>query len=134
MSSKVYNFSSDYDIETQKRCYNCGYVYDKTPEYEYDTWNLGHYGCTEPKRYIKKYKDEGCPYCKERKKKAINKQISEYEDELKRCHICGKAKISPNIRNDGYCIECDCIMTQKYVSLEHIPKLIDIWNNLHFFM
>lgn len=39
MSSKVYNFSSDYDIETQKRCYNCGYVYDKTPEYEYDTWN-----------------------------------------------------------------------------------------------
>ena len=59
MSSKVYNFSSDYDIETQTRCYNCGYVYDKTPEYEYDTWNLGHYGCTEPKRYIKKYKDEG---------------------------------------------------------------------------
>lgn len=129
MSSKVYNFSDDYDYKTQRKCTDCGIVYNLTPEYGYDDWNLGHYGCHHAREYIKGYKDNGCPYCREKKKKATDEQIAKYEKNLKKCPRCNKAKISFDLHN--YCIECDCVKTKEHVSFKWISKLIGIWNKIH---
>lgn len=50
MSSRVYDFSNNYDCVTQKKCPRCGIIYDLEPEYkyEYDNWYLGDFGCHSP--------------------------------------------------------------------------------------
>jgi hypothetical protein len=59
-------------------CNVCGYEYHLHPVYEYDTWNLGHYGCRSieqcPKR-IKEWKNDGCPECRSKKFKENNSLI-----------------------------------------------------------
>jgi len=47
------------------KCTKCGHVYALREEYEVDTWNLGHYGCTmdNAPRIFTGYKDPGCPRC-----------------------------------------------------------------------
>ena len=117
------NFSKNYNKETQKKCIDCGIVYDLAPEYEY-SW-IVDYGKLELKKYIKKYKDEGCPYCK----KIKEEEIREFEKRLKKCPACGKAKIC---EDDGkYCIQCNCIVTNKQVTIEWIPSLVSAWNKIH---
>lgn len=50
-------------------CYECGNEYELYEEYEIDTWNVGHYGCTmdNAPRRLKGYKDIGCYFCRENK-------------------------------------------------------------------
>lgn len=47
------------------KCPKCGCVYSLLEEYEVDTWNVGHYGCTmeNAPKIFKGYKDPGCPHC-----------------------------------------------------------------------
>lgn len=63
----------DNQVDTSKpykTCNDCGTKYNLTPEYEIDTWNVGHYGCTmaNAPRILKGHKDDGCPRCKNRRK------------------------------------------------------------------
>lgn len=54
-------------------CSKCGCIYSLKEEYEIDTWNIGHYGCTPanaPRRF-KGYKDPGCPHCLKYKNKLL---------------------------------------------------------------
>lgn len=129
MSSIVYDWSDTYDWRRQSKCINCGLVYDMTPEYGYDNWYLGNFGCTAPKEYIKGYKDNGCPYCKKKAKEKEKAQIAEYQKNVKKCPNCGKAEIIS--ARGKYYIQCDCVMTKESASLKWIPKLIGIWNRAH---
>ena len=122
------NFSNNYNKETQKKCIDCGIVYNLAPEYEY-SW-IVDYGKLELKKYIKKYKDEGCPYCK----KIKEEEIREFERRLKKCPVCGKAKIkvyTTDSYKDCYGISCDCVSTRAKFTYEWIPRLIGIWNKSH---
>lgn len=58
-----------------------------------------------------------------------NRAIEEFEKRLKKCPACGKAKIC---EDDGkYCIQCNCIVTNKQVTIEWIPSLVSAWNKIH---
>lgn len=134
MSSRVYDFSNNYDCITQKKCPRCGIIYDLEPEYkyEYDNWYLGDFGCHSPIEHktLIGYKDEGCPHCRERK----NRAIEEFEKRLKKCSVCGKAKIkvyTTDSYKDCYGISCDCVSTRAKFTYEWIPRLIGIWNKSH---
>ena len=131
MPSKVYNFSNNYDYRTQRKCANCGIVYNLTIEYGSDIGDLGHYGCRSPREYIKGYTDKGCPYCKSKKRKEEEIQIAEYEKNLKKCPRCGKAEIYSPYAQNRYIVECDCVKTIKRVEFKNIPELIKIWNETH---
>lgn len=72
-------------MSNTKKCEVCGYVYELEEEFEYDTWNLGHYGCDSLEKcpkYHKRWIDRGCPKCYEReleekkRKKLLNGWIS----------------------------------------------------------
>lgn len=129
MSSRVYDFSDNYDCVTQKKCPRCGIIYNLEPEYkyEYDNWYLGDFGCHSPIEHktLIGHKDRGCPHCRERK----NRAIEEFEKRLKKCPACGKAKICED--EGKYRIQCNCIVTNKQVKIEWIPSLVSAWNKIH---
>lgn len=125
-----YNYSDNFDWKSQRKCPKCNKIYNLIPEYKYDNWNLGDYGCKTPTRYISGYKDAGCPYCEKQKRKKKDIQIAKYETVLKKCSVCGKARIKSN-QKDEYFIECRCLRTKETVTFQWIPKLISIWNKLH---
>ena len=114
----------------QRKCRVCGTVYDLTPVYGYDSWNLGHYGCNSPIQYVENYRDDGCPICKYREREIKREKIKEYNKNICKCYICGKGEIVESNKNKYY-IECDCIRTIKEEEFDWIPKLIEIWNRCH---
>lgn len=133
MSSKVFNWSDDYDYKKQRKCTVCGIVYNLTPEYGYDSWNSGHYGCKGPRQRITGYKDKGCPYCKEKEVKR-KKQILEYEQSrLAQCQKCHNTRISSNkFEGEWYQVECDCVKMNAHTKkIENVHKLVGKWNDFY---
>ena len=129
MSSKLFDWSDNYDYKKQSKCTKCGLVYNKTPEYDYDNWNVGHYGCTSPTEYIKGYKDNGCPYCKKKKEKEEANLLQEANNQLIPCKKCGTAKIEKKYWTNNYHISCDCVILRVYTdNLSKINSLVDKWN------
>lgn len=116
-------------MDGKRECLRCGNTYNLIPEYEYDDWNLGHFGCTSPTPIVKRYKDPGCPYCREREEKERDAVIKAAEQKLHKCKSCGKAHVE-EFEEGWYIVECNCLKTAKKAKLGDIMKLVDFWNKV----
>lgn len=116
--------------DNETRCCKCGKKYKLTPVYIYDDWNVGHYGAV-PKEILDYYKNDGCPYCREKAKNKKEAYIKSLKKKINKCQICGKGTIDRGIYTDKYYVRCNCLRTNKEVEYEKLETLIDLWNKNH---